>query len=877
LKLIVGHKNPDFDCFASCIAAQKLYPDHVVLISGAPQQNLSQFLGIYEEKYNYITESDLTDENVESLIVVDTAALDRLGQKVQKIVEKAARIIVYDHHPEIKEQTIRGEKRIENIGATVSLLVEEIMKRNIEIDSIDATLFAIAIYEDTGNLLYTSTTLRDLDAVKFLLQKGANLSEISEYIRYDLSFEQKQLLEQLLSNVETHQVDGLTVHVASAEVEKFVGGLGAVVSKLWNLENVETLVCIVRTGKKSHVIMRTSSNEVDLGGVANELGGGGHRKAASFTVNESNISSIKKIVLETLKRYVNRGVLAKDIMSSPVRVVYSDMTIGEVNKIMERTGHNGLPVIEGNRLVGIVTKKAVDKAMNHGMQNHPVKAVMSSKLIVVDANTPLSKVRQIMVENDIGRIPVLENGILVGIITRTDVMRSSFADAVRKAPRKAVFEEDQQQFLNVRDLLISRLPKKVCDLLRFLGRFGDELNLPTYIVGGFVRDLLMGNPNLDLDIVVERDGLDFTEYAARKLDATLVKHEKFLTASLFLKDGTRIDVATARTEYYEAPTELPQVEVSTIKKDLYRRDFTINAMAIKLNQKDFGLLLDFFGAKKDLENKIVRCLHTLSFVEDPTRILRAVRFERRFDFRIEERTSQLMLEATRQGYLEKVSGQRLRQEFEKILEESKWLAALKRLSDFEVIKRMFPGVFYTLTMEQKLRSLADFLPWAEEFFGRIERFYAVMFVFLEYHGDTAIGELKERYGLSNKFVDELKLLKKMIVPLSKVISNKLNFSDIYKMTKGISPEGFCYIASYLDPESQEYLKQFLIRQRETKLKHVDGRVIAQNFGLKPSKLIGELIEEVYCAKLDGSIGDEQEMQFAEKKLKDLVSSKAPAR
>jgi tRNA nucleotidyltransferase (CCA-adding enzyme) len=190
---------------------------------------------------------------------------------------------------------------------------------------------------------------------------------------------------------------------------------------------------------------------------------------------------------------------------------------------------------------------------------------------------------------------------------------------------------------------------------------------------------------------------------------------------------------------------------------------------------------------------------------------------------------------------------------------------------------MFPGVFYTLTMEQKLRSLADFLPWAEEFFGRIERFYAVMFVFLEYHGDTAIGELKERYGLSNKFVDELKLLKKMIVPLSKVISNKLNFSDIYKMTKGISPEGFCYIASYLDPESQEYLKQFLIRQRETKLKHVDGRVIAQNFGLKPSKLIGELIEEVYCAKLDGSIGDEQEMQFAEKKLKDLVSSKAPAR
>lgn len=846
-------------------------------MSGVPQQNLAQFLGIYAEKYNYITESDLKDENVESLIVVDTADFERLGAKVQKIAEKASKIVIYDHHPDIKEQTLHGEKKIESVGATVTLLLEEIMKRNIDIDSIDATLFAIAIYEDTGNLLYTSTTLRDLEAVKFLLQKGANLVEVAEYVRYDLNFEQKQLLEQLLSNVESHQIDGFTVHIATAETEKFIGGLGAVASKFWNLENVETLICIVRTGKKCHVVMRTSSNEVDLGGVASELGGGGHRKAASFTVSETNVSLIKKMVLETLKRYVNRGILARDIMSSPVRVVYSEMTIGEVNKIMERTGHNGLPVIEGNKLVGIVTKKAVDKAMNHGMQNHPVKAIMSSKLITVDVNTPLSKIRQIMVENDIGRIPVLENGILVGIITRTDVMRSSFADAVRKAPRKAVFEEDQQQFLNVRDLLISRLPKRVCDLLRTFGRFGDELNLPTYIVGGFVRDLLMGNVNLDLDIVVERDGLALAEHAAKRLEATLVKHEKFLTASLFLKDGTRIDVATARTEYYEAPTELPQVEISTIKKDLYRRDFTINAMAIKLNQKDFGLLLDFFGARKDLENRVVRCLHTLSFVEDPTRILRAVRFETRFDFHIEERTAQLMLDAVRQGYLEKVSGQRLRQEFEKILEEPKWLAALRRLSDFEVIKRMFPGVFYTVTMEQKLKALADFLPWAEKFFEQVNRFYAVMFVFLEYHGDTAIEQIKERYGLSKGFVDELKLLSKMIVPLSKVISNRLNFSDIYKMTKGISPEGFCYVASYLDPESQEYLKQFLVKQRETKLKHVDGRTIMQNFGLKPSRLIGELLEEVYCAKLDGLIDDEQELQFVEKKLKDLTSSKAPAR
>lgn len=874
MKIIVGHKNPDFDCFASCVAARKLYPDYTIVLSGTPQQNLAQYLAIYEEKYPFITEKDLVDQPVESVIVVDTASRERLGTQIQVIIDSVSDILVFDHHPDIKEISIKGEKRIESVGATITMLLEEIRKKNVIIDSIDATLFAIAIYEDTGNLLYTTTTVRDVDAVKYLLQKGSNLIEVSDFIKYDLNYDQKLIFESLLSNLETLQIDGLTVNISVAETDKFVGGLNAVTSKLWYLEGTETLVCIIRTGKKTHVIGRTSSNDVDIGGMIAELGGGGHRKAASCTLNTTDISEVKKIILEAIRKYLNKGLRAKDIMSFPVRVAYAEMTIGEINKIMERTGHNGLPIIEGNRLVGIVTKKAVDKAMNHGLQNAPIKSIMSSKLIVVTPETPLNKIRQIMIENDIGRIPVVEHGILVGIITRTDVMRSSFSDAVTRPMRKAIHEKTETIFINVHDLLITSLPKRIIDLLKQLGQYGDEINLPVYIVGGFVRDLLMGNPNYDIDIVVERDGLAFANYAAEKLSAKLVKHEKFLTASMFIRNGFRIDIATARTEYYQAPTELPQVEVSTIKKDLYRRDFTINAMAIKLNSKDFGTLIDFFGAKKDLEDKLIRCLHTLSFIEDPTRILRAVRFETRFGFKIELQTAQLMLQAVQQGYLEKVTGQRLRQEFEKILEEKDPIVALKRLSDFEILKHMFPGVFYTITMEEKLKSLFVFLVWAEEFFQKINRFYCVMFVFLEYHGDTALDQIKERYGLSTAFIDELKMVRKMIVPLSKIVSMKLNFSDIYRVTQGFSAEVYCYLASYLDADSQEYLKQYLKKTKETKVK-INGHFLTKNFGLNPGRIVGDVLEKLYCAKLDGIITDDQEEEFIKKLFSENTFSKAP--
>ena len=459
MKLIVPHRNPDFDAFASAVAAKLLYPDHEIVVSGQPNQNLQEYLGIYGDQFVFMKENELPDKKVEAAIIVDTASPNRVGKKTLELLKDAPKILVYDHHPDLKEGGFEGELHIENLGATVTMFVEMLEDKNIEIKPIEATLFMIAIYEDTGSLLYSSTTPRDFAAAKFLLEKGANLVEVSEYVRFDLSYDQKQILDILMNNIHEYTVDGLSIVIATAQYPKFVGGLNIVTSKLWSGGGYETLICIVKMGKKTFIIGRTTSTDVDIGGLMKSFGGGGHRKAGSAALSDTSVEETVRLVLGKLKKYITPAFKARDVMSSPVKVILAHQKIEEANRIMERTGHNGLPVVEGNRLVGIVTKKAVDKAMNHDLDDRPVKSIMTPKLITATPDTPLSQIRQMMIENSVGRIPILENGVLVGIVTRTDVLRAIFGEVSGKKKVETV------KFImgKVTEYLLNLITKQVKD------------------------------------------------------------------------------------------------------------------------------------------------------------------------------------------------------------------------------------------------------------------------------------------------------------------------------------------------------------------------------------------------------------------------------
>src|SRR5256886_9998774 len=248
---------------------------------------------------------------------------------------------------------------------------------------------------------------------------------------------------------------------------------------------------------------------------------------------------------------------------------------------------------------------------------------------------------------------------------------------------------------NLHALMRRRLPAKIFNRLQEIGRLADDIGMPAYLVGGLVRDLLLGRQNLDVDIAVEGDGMTFARRLADQHGAGLKIFEKFATALVVFPDGFKLDVATARSESYAHPTALPTVRPSSIKDDLYRRDFTINALAIRLNASHFGELVDFYGGLRDLEAKTIRALHARSFVDDPTRVFRAIRFEQRFGFRIEKHTLTLLKEAAASDLVRRLSGPRLRNEVMRLLSEQAPPRAIRRTPESDLLRLLHPALAWT--------------------------------------------------------------------------------------------------------------------------------------------------------------------------------------
>jgi tRNA nucleotidyltransferase (CCA-adding enzyme) len=211
-----------------------------------------------------------------------------------------------------------------------------------------------------------------------------------------------------------------------------------------------------------------------------------------------------------------------------------------------------------------------------------------------------------------------------------------------------------------------------------------------YLVGGAVRDVLLGEKTFDVDIAVEGDAIAFARSLATALRGRFTPHEKFGTAIVQYGSDGRVDVVTTRTEHYASPAALPVVERARIRDDLQRRDFSINAMAVSLKRADFGRLVDPFEGRRDLEQGVIRVLHDLSFVDDPTRIFRAVRYEERYGFRLDDHSARLARECIERGVVGDLSSARLRDELVLLLEDAAAVRGIARLGELGADKAVHP-------------------------------------------------------------------------------------------------------------------------------------------------------------------------------------------
>jgi tRNA nucleotidyltransferase (CCA-adding enzyme) len=294
-------------------------------------------------------------------------------------------------------------------------------------------------------------------------------------------------------------------------------------------------------------------------------------------------------------------------------------------------------------------------------------------------------------------------------------------------------------------------------LLRTASKAGESLGSPAYLVGGSVRDLLLGRASPDLDLAVEGDALRFAARLADEVGGRLVRHPAFGTASIEEARSMggaplgRIDIAATRRERYEAPGQLPRVSPASMDDDLGRRDLTINAMAVCLSPACFGRLVDPHGGQADLARRRLRPLHPLSFVEDPTRIFRAARYGARLRLRLSEDGRRALTAALRAadltGGFPALTGPRLAAELYLVAEETSGWQAFDRLARWGAL-RLWDPVLCGPRATRALRAAAGLDAWSRRAGVRLDRGELVLLAMLVDQAPDAVGRCLARLGVT---------------------------------------------------------------------------------------------------------------------------------
>ncbi len=718
MQIVVGHANPDFDAYASTVAATKLFPGAKGVFLGSQNANVRMFHNLHEDFFDFVDLKGLAFEAVDRVVMVDTRDPDRIGELGDIVRRPGVEVIVYDHHPRQEGDIDGADDRSVDVGATTSILATELRHRGIGITPLEASVMLLGIHEDTGSLTYPGATAYDAEAAAWLMASGADLEVVNQFLARTLEPEQRALLSQLTASLEMWDVNGQQIAVGVAASDEYVDSAGVLSHYVVEDLGYRVAIAIVSMPDRIQVVARSRLSEVDVGAAMARLGGGGHHQAASAGFKDATLPDVVARVRQALEAEVSAPLRAVDVMSSDIRSLGLAATMREAGELMARWGHGGVPILDGGTLVGLVTRKDVDKALRHGLAHAPVTGFMTRDIVTVGPAVDVSELEQLMAARGIGRLPVVEAGHMVGIVTRKDVLRAEHGDGYLVAGLQGIHPAARSRFTeNVGRLL----PEKVSETLEALGRLAGERGERAHAVGGFVRDMLLGRPNLDVDVVVEGDGVAFAQ-AFGELHGVPVKiHRRFGTAVLVVSREFHVDVTSARTEYYVRPGALPTVERSSLRQDLFRRDFTMNAMAACLEPSCFGAIADPFGGLRDLESGVVRVLHGLSFIDDPTRILRAVRFEERYGFSMDPGTEGQARRAVELDMLSEVSGARLRQELLGILAEESPASALERLDSIGALAGLVPDSAGAAALPDVVREVEQALDEIGGVFARPPR------------------------------------------------------------------------------------------------------------------------------------------------------------
>ena len=873
MRIILTHEQADFDAIGALLGAYLLDEAAIPVLPRRVNRNIRAFLSLYGADLPFVEGRDLPAGPIETVTLVDTQGLVTL-----KGITRKTHVQVIDHHPPKADIPPDWEVTSEHLGACTTLFVESLLEHNGALNPVHATLLLLGIYEDTGSLTFASTTPRDVRAVASLLEMGANLHTAAEFLNPPLSAEQRLLYDRLLHRAESHLVNGQNIILACGDAGDLAEEVSSVAHKLRDLLDPDALFVLVGTSEGIRMVARSTTDRINVAEVTAHFGGGGHERAAAALIHpetllhaldgQSPLEQVHDELLKVLPGYVKPSINVGQIMSRRPLVLAPQTTTQKAAHLMQRYGYEGYPVVENGKVIGLLTRRAVDRAVAHKLTS-PVASLMEAGEVSVVPQDSLAHLQALMASSGWGQVPVIspETGEVIGIVTRTDLLKTLSTSAAQLPGKQ-----------NLAARLEAALPPARLALLKAVAEASYERKLAVYIVGGFVRDLILERPSQDFDVVVEGDAIALAQALAGQYGGRVVSHSRFGTAKWCIADvharlarsltgadsldpaklPESLDLIGARTEFYDYPTALPTVERSSIKLDLHRRDFAINTMALRLDGRHYGELYDYWGGLNDLRKGLVRVLHSLSFVDDPTRMLRAVRFEQRFAFKIEERTRQLMDEA--RPLLHQVSGDRLRHELDLALAEEQPSAMLARLQELELLAAIHPELDWKNELAPVLAAALQSKPdpaWKlPEKVGHTPLPRALAYL-------VWLGSLRQEASLA--IASRLRLNGDIIAALQGLLDTWQKLPELLAAPPSLvaarlesAPLVSLYALYLLYPtgEIRRLLQDYALVWRNV-LPETDGSTLL-NLGIPPGPAYHHILNTLRSAWLDGKINTSQE-------------------
>ena len=416
----------DLDCFGSIALMKYIYPDHQPVKSQFVHPSARKLYNLYQYRFNFLEPKDLAGENIEQIVVVDTNAQDRVKECIKYIEDFEGDIEIWDHHPNEGSFFEKATYISESYGANTTLIGMELIRRGIKIEPEDATIALSGIYADTGSFLYENVTNADFKVASYLIENGASIPLVREFLKILTEKRQISLFHDILNRLTYKYIKGHFIILSYIEIEEQVGGMAAVIEKIFEVERAEAIFCVFHVNKNKHnvVIARSNTDSINVNELLQQFNGGGHIRAASALVKDQSGMMVFAELEECLENSLKPALTALDIMEDHVEVIKENMSLFEASIFLEKIGHTGAPVVsEKGELTGLMTLRDIMKGRKNDQMQSSVKGYMSKNVITGTKDTTIRDVEELLFKHNIGHLPIVQGRAIIGMITRTDYLR----------------------------------------------------------------------------------------------------------------------------------------------------------------------------------------------------------------------------------------------------------------------------------------------------------------------------------------------------------------------------------------------------------------------------------------------------------------------